>query len=415
MLNKSSKDALLEKILASREFTGSKIYQSYLTYLVNAAEEGRSLKETTIAIDFFEKDADFNPAEDATVRTHTYNLRKKLETYYLKEGKEDKYQVKIPKGHYDIEIVPASKEDFSFRYILKRLSLHKLYIFIILILFFSLVFLFIRNRTLEDRIGNFQVIGNEDVIWKDYLSSDLPVLIAVGDHFFFSEYNESYQNLLAIRDGNINSLEELEAYKSKYPDKILQQADEPYFPYHSIWSLPPILSILYSNHQKPILRKSSALSPQILDEYNIIFVGSIKTLYILKYTLSESHFNFEISPHRIIYTPPDGSETQEFKTNLHSSGPNEDLTLALKLPGPANNSIFIIASYHSLGAPEIANYLTTPSMRQDLINKFIEKYGYVPQYFEVLFRVTGIDKTAYNTEVLIYNEIVRENESLLNQ
>ena len=99
---------------------------------------------------------------------------------------------------------------------------------------------------------------------------------------------------------------------------------------------------------------------------------------------------------------------QYFSTTLHSDGPNEDLVLALKLPGPLNNSIFIIASYHSLGAPEISNYLINPSIRFDLEKKFQEKFGYIPQYFELLFRVTGIDKTAYNTELLIYEEIFKE-------
>jgi len=411
MINKTTRHTLLEKILSSQEFSSSKIYQSYLTYLIKAADEGRSLKESTIAIEFFEKDADFNPAEDTTVRSHTYNLRKKLETYYLKEGKEDKYQIHIPKGHYEIEVVPVVQEDFTLKNILKRLASHKLYIFIIFILILVLATLFVKNQTLENRLKNFKTIENNDAIWRDYLRSSLPVLIAVGDHFFFSEYNEVYQNLLAIRDGKINSMEDLEGLKLKYPDKNLQPADEPYFPYHSIWSLPPILSLFYSNNQKPILRKSSALSPQILDEYNIIFIGSIKTLYILKYTLANTHFDFEISPHVIRYTKPDSNTVQEFNTNLHSAGPNEDLILALKLPGPANNSIFIIASYHSLGAPEIANYLTNPTTVSELEKKFIEKYGSVPQYFELLFRVTGIDKTAYNTELLIYNKITKEKES----
>jgi len=40
--------------------------------------------------------------------------------------------------------------------------------------------------------------------------------------------------------------------------------------------------------------------------------------------------------------------------------------------------------------------------------KFIEKYQKVPKYFEILSRVTGIDKTAYSTEMLIYNEILAD-------
>jgi len=48
------------------------------------------------------------------------------------------------------------------------------------------------------------------------------------------------------------------------------------------------------------------------------------------------------------------------------------------------------------------------SKRTELENRFRKKYGKVPQYFEILFRVTGIDKTAYNSEILVCNEILVE-------
>ena len=410
MGNLSLQKESIEKILNSEEFASSHIYKSYLSYLLEAKQQEKSLKESTIAIEFFGKSADFNPAEDAIVRSHTYNLRKKLETYYFKEGKEDKYRINIPKGHYEVTIVPASENDLAFKRRFGNLLQNKFWILTILLLLTVLAIIAIRNRNLENKLDQYQIIERSDAIWKDYLQSELPVLIVVGDHFFFNEINGTYDNLLAMRDGKINSLEDLQTFISRHPDKKLQPADEPYFPYHSIWSLPPILSLLYSANQKPILRKSSAVSPQILGEYNIIFLGSIKTLYTLKYTLSKSHFDFEISPHIIRYSYPDTSTAQIFNTSLHSAGPNEDLVLALKLPGPTNNSIFLIASYHSLGAPEIANYLTDSVTRTDLEKKFQEKYQKIPRYFELLFRVTGIDKTAYNTELLIYNEIIKEEQ-----
>ena len=90
MFSDTTREKLLEKILNSNEFSNSSIYGNYLTYLVKAAIEGITLKETTIAIEFFGKDADFNPAEDTIVRSHTYTLRKKLERYYFTEGRKDK-------------------------------------------------------------------------------------------------------------------------------------------------------------------------------------------------------------------------------------------------------------------------------------------------------------------------------------
>jgi hypothetical protein len=392
---------LLEKILASGEFSNSKIYQTYLSFLVESARQGRELKETTIAIEVFGKDASFNPAEDTIVRSHTYSLRKKLESYYFHEGKDDKIRLKIPKGHYRIQFVPVTLNLVNPKTLFLLLS-KKYYYILILILGGLAVVQFLHNRTIEEKLQKYQAIKKNDPIWKEYLQSDLPILVVVGDHFFFSEYSEKYGSQIGIRHPKVNSIED---FQSLYPSMRMETSSEPYFPYHSIWSLPPILSILFSVNETPILRKSSDVSTQMLDEYNIIFIGSIKTLYKLKHTISKSHFQFEIAPHRVIYSPPDSDSVRFYSTSLHSPGPNEDLILALKLPGPVGNSIFIIASYHSLGVPEIAYYLTSPARRIKLDQMFIRKYGTIPRFFEILFRVTGIDKTAYSTEILVCNKI----------
>lgn len=406
MIKASVRKKYLNKILNSKEFSGSKIYGAYLTYLVEAKAKGRELKETTIALEVFGKDSTFNPAEDTIVRSHTYNLRKKLETYYYSEGKDDEYRLDIPKGHYEVTFVraPGSKSESKNGLITTVPKKYGLVLFLV-ILCIPMLLLWLRIQDLERALQQYQIVDESDPIWGDYLQSELPTLIVVGDHFFFTEATDRYENVLAIRDGKINSLEDLERLKAKYPKSDLQPAQEPYFPYHSIWSLPPILGLFFSTNQQPILRKSSSLSPQILDEYNIIFLGSIKTLYILKHTLVKSHFRFEISPHKVLYSASNPNTEKFFETSLHSPGPNDDLVLALKLPGPKQNCILIIASFHSLGAPEIANYLVTPAKRQNLENLFLERFGYFPKYFEVLFRVTGIDKTAYNTEVLVFNEV----------
>jgi len=391
----------LDKILNSSEFIHSKIDQAYLTYLIEASSQGRELKETTIAIEFFGKNANFNPAEDTIVRSHTYTLRKKLETYYLLEGKNDKYRFRIPKGHYRVEFIPASKAFYA-PYWIFQIVFKKYAGFTIAVLFGLCVILGIRVHSLHQRLQKYKIIEQNDPIWKDYLQSSLPILIVVGDHFFFDEQSEKYKGTIAIRHPKVNSAEDFHAL---FPNLILEPSTEPYFPYHAIWSLPPILSILFSANKNFTLRKSSDITPQMLDEYNIIFLGSIKTLYKLKHTLLKSHFRYQIAPHKVIYCPPNTDSVQCYETKLHSPGPNEDLVLALKLPGPKHNSIFLIASYHSLGAPSIAHYFISPELRKGLEQKFQEKFHTIPPYFEVLFRVTGIDKTPYSTEILVFNKL----------
>ena len=139
---------------------------------------------------------------------------------------------------------------------------------------------------------------------KIICSQNSPSSLVIGNHFFFNEYIKEYQDTLTCRIPAINSLEE---FMAAYPKAIVNRAPEPYFPYHSIWSIPPILSILYSANKNPILKKSSDINPQMLNEYNIIYLGSIKTLEIMRHTLLESHFSFHITPHIVTFSPPDGS------------------------------------------------------------------------------------------------------------
>lgn len=401
MINDSTRQKLLEKILNSQEFASSSVYGNYLKYLVQSSIEEKNLKETTIAIEFFEKDSDFNPAEDTIVRSHTYKLRKKLERYYFTEGKDDKFRFKIPKGHYEVAIIKINENKFAPHNLLFLFKTHyQLLIIILLITAFVLALLEVTS--LKKKLEDYIVVNPDNFIWKEITHSKLPTLVVPGDHFLFNFRSNELNREFGVRDMAINSIQDLDSLKARFPNKNLVQSPEPYFPYHSIWSLPSVLSVLFSYNQKIIMRKASAISPQMLDEYNVVYLGSIKTLYTLRHLLSRTHFDFNISPHEIKYTDPDSNITRTYSTNLHSSGPNEDLVLALKLRGPVNNTIYMITSYHSLGAPEIAGYLINPEAEIELKNIFSKKYNTTPEYFGILFKVTGIDKTAYKTEVLEY-------------
>jgi hypothetical protein len=98
---------------------------------------------------------------------------------------------------------------------------------------------------------------------------------------------------------------------------------------------------------------------------------------------------------------------------LASEGPNEDLALILKLPGPKKNAILVVASFGSLGAPEAVKQLTDPAKLTLLKELLRKKCGRVPEYFELLLRVSGIDKVAFDSEILVMQELEREKPRLL--
>src|SRR6056300_818942 len=110
-LTDQEKYQIFEEIINSDEFANSSKYCDLLKYLVEASIKGESVKETTIAYDFFGKDSSYNSSEDSTIRANIYNLRKKLEHYYLTEGKNAAIKLTLPKGHYDVQFKQVVKKE----------------------------------------------------------------------------------------------------------------------------------------------------------------------------------------------------------------------------------------------------------------------------------------------------------------
>ncbi len=74
--------------------------QDFLRYVVEGSLAGSTPKEYAIALDVFERGADYDPAVDATVRVEAGRLRSRLREYYETEGKFDPVCISIPKGSY---------------------------------------------------------------------------------------------------------------------------------------------------------------------------------------------------------------------------------------------------------------------------------------------------------------------------
>ncbi len=74
----------LARIVASKQFCNAPRLSRFLTYVVEESLAGRSdrLKGYAIALEAFDKPADFDPQTDTIVRVQARALRQKLDHYY---------------------------------------------------------------------------------------------------------------------------------------------------------------------------------------------------------------------------------------------------------------------------------------------------------------------------------------------
>ncbi len=94
--------AQLDRILLSTPFVNAARSRQFLSFCVTSALRGdRShLKETTIAVAVFQRDATYDPKADPIVRVHARRVREKLHLYYRTAGSADPIMIVLPKGTY---------------------------------------------------------------------------------------------------------------------------------------------------------------------------------------------------------------------------------------------------------------------------------------------------------------------------
>ena len=94
--------AELEKVLAADCLRDSHLLKRFLRYAVEhtLAGEGGQLKEYSLGVDVFERNASYDPRLDPVVRMAARRLRQKLQEYYARDGSQDPLRIEIPKGGY---------------------------------------------------------------------------------------------------------------------------------------------------------------------------------------------------------------------------------------------------------------------------------------------------------------------------
>jgi hypothetical protein len=93
---------LAQRIAASEIFARSEFLPKFLLYICDRQLSGRTheITEHQIGERVFGRPAGYSPGEDNIVRNYAGQLRKRLEMYYDRDGKQDAVCISIPRGGY---------------------------------------------------------------------------------------------------------------------------------------------------------------------------------------------------------------------------------------------------------------------------------------------------------------------------
>ena len=398
-ISESMKHKILEEILESEDFRQTQKYQDLLRYLVNASIAGENVKESTIAVDFFGKDTAFDPSIDSSVRAYVSNIRKKLEHYYLTEGKNHEIKLSLPKGHYSVEFVrtsetTAERPAFSWRALPP-------WVYLPVILTFILVVIYLRYDSTRVPTS-YQVIPKDNPVWKELLSNDFKTMIVLGDYYFFSMSFDSTRQTY-IRDIQINSDSDLEKFLAEHPkySHVISKTYHTYLEEHYPLCLSYILPSFVMQNRQMELRLSSEVQLEDLQKYNILYIGPYKTLRILETVTRNLNFRYALrtTSSTLSFLSPDSGKTYDYcwVTNPETNARN-DYAIVTKVSGHNGNTFLFFLSQHDFGNISTVRYLTS----REALREFSTR---APGSFEALFEVKGIIRSDFGMKLLHVNHL----------
>jgi hypothetical protein len=92
----------LERLLSNSHFNQSRRFPSFLRFVIDQTLLGQTdlLKERTLGIEIFGREADYDTASDPIVRVTATEIRKRIAQYYQEPGHESELRVTLPAGSY---------------------------------------------------------------------------------------------------------------------------------------------------------------------------------------------------------------------------------------------------------------------------------------------------------------------------
>jgi hypothetical protein len=115
---KQAVEEQLERLLANSFFSHSRRFPAFLRFVIEKTLSGETeqLKERTLGIEIFGKDADYDTASDPIVRVTAAEIRKRIALYYQEPGHAHELRVSLPLGSYvphfqAAETEPAEREN----------------------------------------------------------------------------------------------------------------------------------------------------------------------------------------------------------------------------------------------------------------------------------------------------------------
>ncbi len=401
MIDSKTAQKILNRILSSEQFSSSDFDKELLSWLVQSALDSRKVKETTIAIEVFGKSHDFDPSSDSIVRSHIYSLRKKLDVYYLTDGKSDKFRLSIPKGHYKAEFIKQQQKLNTSQTFNVKTSL--CYISLILLIGTTTGLFYTLHKYLEfkNHLENHTSIDSDNDLIKPFLKSSKPLILTYGDYFGFYEKLDSHPGNKRVRISTVNTEADLQVYLKKNPDAQLKATDirTRFIGNTSIEIVSNILT--YYKLLKPDFqyKPTSLLQDDDFQNNNILYIGPLKSVDPLEPFIEPLNYKTNLVDYILIHKEDPNQQLERILTEDFESENiqfERDYGIIARLPMTGtNNTLLLLSTFGPNGLNTVVKAAESGKFIKMIQEKYLNNSKEVPFYFEAVIKISNVDNEFY--------------------
>jgi len=379
----SNKKEIIKKLEASTIFAESSVLIKIVDFLIDAKEKGESPKSAEIAHAVLAHEREFYKDQEALIRVHVHKLRKKLELYYLSEGKNDEIKIVIPKGSYQISYIKQKSN--AFESVTKKIYLGILSLLLVVI--FILSYLLLREK---DKNSYHTTLSS---LISSMTDETQTLDIILGDKGFYSEYDKELKRRRNILDTDVN-LPHRTHFFSDFIEKHPTRRIERYADVYTHSDTENFLFAYKVGKEFVKLKKEAALhisSQKDKIDHHSVFLSLMDQgdMYELSNYFYNSKFLFDDVKFRgrLMYFKKD-DDSQRVKINNSKVAKDGSLVSYIIIKRIKIKEHFVL--FLLPGSNMARNYLLEKLFDSSFTEEIIERYdGDVPESFELLFKVYG--------------------------
>lgn len=334
--------------------------------------------------------------DDATVRVYIHRLRKRLDEHYGDRGEElAEARLTVPAGTYALRLQQGlggmETADVPARWRKLRLPV------LALLAVASLAGAFLLGRSAPTG-----AVPPANALWQPFLDSPRPKLIVVGDYYMFGEIDPVRpEEGRLIRDFRVNSPSDLITMQELEPGRYARAEDVGlnYLPFSVAYGLQDIVPILAREGRAVSVLAASALQPDMLNYFDVIYVGLFSGMALLEdVNFMESDFDLGDSYDELIDTASDTTYTSEEARRLATPVYYRDYGYVARFHTPSGALVAIVAGARDTGLRGLVPLVSGPTLAPD-VDRLARRGD-----FEAVFQVTGQQGADLSERLLLARE-----------